>query len=113
MNKPLCRRALCGIEDQCVLYELEDGTTAMVGVGACRDGEVEFRIAPASFFKMMVGQPFVPATELKKDTILEGQHIIESYEGYEPFPKERLALAREALLRDYPEDSTATVTLRG
>ena len=98
-----CKRALCGIENECVIFELEDGVCALVNVDASI--MPVFSLLPLSIAKHMPYADFSPAKELTAATINRAKANVETLEGeYYFFPPEKIAKARPFLLMDFPEE---------
>ena len=97
-----CKRALCGVENQCVVFELEDGVCTLVNVDTAVPPV--FNLLPLSFAKHMPYTDFSPAKELTQETIDRCRANVEALEGdYYFFSPEKIAKARPFLLKDFPE----------
>ena len=57
-----CKRALCGIENECVIFELEDGVCALARVDAAV--LPVFNLLPFSFARQMPYADFSPARQM-------------------------------------------------
>ena len=98
-----CKRALCGIENECVIFELEDGVCALANVDASI--QPVFNLLPLSFAKHMPYADFSPARELTRATIDRAKANVEALEGqFYGYSAEKIAQARPFLLRDFPEE---------
>lgn len=98
-----CKRALSGIENECVIFELEDGVCVLSNVDA--DVRPIFNLLPLSFAKHMPYANFVPARELTQATINRAKANVEALEGqFYGYSPEKIAKARPFLLRDFPEE---------
>ena len=98
-----CKRALSGIENECVIFELEDGVCVLSNVNpAIRP---IFNLLPASFARHMPYAHFVPARELTQSTVNRAKANVEALEGrFYGYSPEKIASARPFLLRDFPEE---------
>ena len=98
-----CKRALCGVENDCVMFELEDGVCVLSNV----DETIPpiFNLVPQAFMKHMPYTDFAPAKELSQATIDRARKNVESLEGkYYGYTPEQIAKARKFVLRDFPEE---------
>lgn len=109
MVRPVCKRALCGAEDetgQCVIFELEDGACALANI---RTVAVEFGILPGSAAAHMPYTRFKRANALSEELIRQAKRMIEASDVYEGLPPQKLNWLRQKLLKDFPEDDPDAV----
>ena len=98
-----CKRALCGVENECMVFELEDGMCVLINL---KDNvRPLFNPLPQAFMRHMPYTDFAPAKELTQQTIKLGLEKVESLAGkYYDIDPAILARYHDMMLRDFPEE---------